>query len=249
MENITIYPKQFANICSPLQKMELLLYHEAIKSKDYVDFFSKCNNYKILDNSQYELRKEINYSELIKLGKFMNIQEIILPDKLNDMNWTLDAIKDNLKIFGEIYIKLKWKVAAVLQGNDNYEIRKCLLSYIYNPYIDVIMIPRKLIHYPSHTYSSSRLKAWLNIIYPMLNQKHLFGIKQIHFLGANSLGDLFPPLQSFIRSIDSKLLIKIITNGWKWKNWKDLNNCDIDYFTKQYDFIQHHFIKNFYGEV
>jgi hypothetical protein len=241
---IHIYPKLYSYI-NKIQDMDFLLYHEAKQSEDYVKFMAKNNNYKILDNSFYELRKEVDYYDVIRLGKQMNINEIVLPDKLHDGVWTGNKTHENIKAYGKVYKEQKWKVAAVLQGRDLLELESTLIKFLHLN-VDVIMIPRKI--YFHDTYYFGRIFVWLKLIYYF--ETFVKNGGEIHWLGANCWGDFYPPYSKLIRSVDSKLFVKTLTNGWKWKNWKDVNGSVISKtIIKQSEFIQQNIINNYYGEI
>jgi hypothetical protein len=244
---IHIYPRDLSFLSS-FNNAELLLYHEAIRSEEYVKFFSNIANYKILDNSFYELRKEVPYDELIEVGEQMGVNEIILPDKLWDGEWTRNAVKDNLRNYYEVYKKNGWKVAAVVQGKDEEDIAQTLDMYINDDRINVIMVPRKLIK--CETYYAGRLKWWLN------NYAKVTG-KEVHFLGANSWGDFSLPIKSKIRSMDTKLFAKTILHqvigpsATKWQRWDEEIFTDPLQIVKARNLANYlkSAVYNYYGEV
>jgi len=217
-------------------EMEFLLYHFAKNEKygmDYVDYFRKMKKYKIFDNSFYELRKEIDYDDYFNFAEMLDVDEIILPDKLWDGEWTRQKVKETLNEYYD-YIKSRgWKVAAVVQGSSLDDIKHSFEAFIQDERIDVIMIPRKVLHESKwssigvKSYSEARIEVWkhLTSVYKGLyntefenNDKELKQ-KPIHFLGANSLWEiLYVKHDENVRSIDTKWFSKMLLNR-KWEDW------------------------------
>ena len=229
---IHIYNKQ-TSFLSKENEIEFLLYHLAKENENYIDFFRKINKYKIFDNSFYELRKEIDYDDYFNYAEMLNVDEIILPDKLWDGEWTRQKVREILDEYYD-YIKSKdWKIAAVIQGKDVGDIMQSFLTFLQDDRIDVIMIPRKVLHrskwieLSAKNYSEARIKIWeqmqkavaKNIIEEKIGAGNVL-LKSVHFLGANSLWEiLYVKHQPTIRSIDTKWFSKMLVG--KWEKWDE----------------------------
>ena len=231
MEIIHIYPRKY-NFLSEKQHMELLLLHLAMQDSSYELFFRYNNNYKILDNSFYELRKPVSYETMIEYGKRMRINEIIMPDKLQDGSWTRKHTKKVLDEYYNIFKNEGWKVAGVVQGKNLKDIKKTIDYFGSDKRINVLMLPRKMLF--DNSWFEGRLLIWYTF-------KDLFKVynKPIHLLGANSWADFFVfggigSKNKIIRSIDTKLLVKTVIDD-KWKYWRDnirynknlINKCNL----------------------
>lgn len=169
-------------------EMEFILLHKLLDNKKYRSYFIKNKNndkYKILDNSAFELGESLDGELLIKWAKKINANEIIIPDSYSNKEKTLQLMDEFLNKYKN-KIK-KYKLQAVPQGKNQEELDECCLIMLDNPKIDIIGLN----------------KLW--------NRKEIRVTEKNHILGTNNLLEMgYPNLQS-ARSIDSRVVSKIIT--------------------------------------
>jgi len=138
-----------------------------------MDFVASLPGHKVLDNgaAEGELAAIDQLSRLLDTALF---HEVVIPDKLTNYAWTLEAAK--------IYKHLKddfphVQMMAVVQGSTLAEITSCYNAYLHSmPWIDVIGLPRVL---NEQFGEQSRLK----FVESFQNNPDFNG-KPIHCLGA-----------------------------------------------------------------
>jgi len=235
MEVAHIYPREL-NWVSKYNTMELVLYHWVKKHKDYRKFMKNNKNYKIFDNSFYELRESIDYEDFVEEAIKLKVDEIVLPDVLWDGEKTRELSKWFIDKFKHIREEYGIKFAFVVQGRDLKDILYSINFANANKFVDVIMIPRKI--FKLHTYYEGR-KHVLTRFIDIIN-------KPIHLLGANSFGDFFQGLVN-IRSIDTKLLVKLVLQERRIEWDMEIKQPQTTIITKFE--VLNNLINNFYGVV
>ena len=206
-----IVPFENRNVGEQINDMHLLLYHWAKQNSDYLEFYKHSKVYKILDNSFYELRKQIDYHDLIEVAKDMQIQEIVAPDIMYDFQKTKEMCEDFFK-----YVPGGMKVQAVVCGSSYKEIVKCFNWMNENDNIHVIAFSKhgfsKMCDRKEYErqYGKMSDSEWhyhsRQIAFKFLKDN---AKKPIHFLGCNLPLDY---KTEGIRSIDSKYVAKAANN-------------------------------------
>ncbi|KKL15638.1 hypothetical protein LCGC14_2503620 [marine sediment metagenome] len=176
--------------------MHLLLYHWAKESEKYLKYAKQSKVYKMLDNSQYELRQEIDYDDLIRYAERMKCDEIIAPDVMYDFPRTKKLIEDFIP-----KVPKGMKIQGVVCGSTVGDLDACYDWLCENERIDVIGISKHGCSFDSVDYYNDRQK-FMNTI--------LGTYKPIHMLGVNHFDDFLTNISTFpIRSIDGKFLAKV----------------------------------------
>ena len=217
--------------------MEFLLYHLAKENQDYIDFFRKMKKYKIFDNSFYELRKEIDYDDYFNYAEMLDVDEIILPDKLWDGEWTRQKVEEVLNEYYDYIKSQNWKVAAVVQGRNLDDMIKTLIQFGNDERIDVIMIPRKVLFEKQWKFHSEKIRSYSDARWWVFEELYRIGFnnKPVHFLGANSLWEILKVKHDErIRSIDTKWFSKMVLDG-KWEKWDELSRFPIEMLEEIYE--------------
>lgn len=208
-----ITPLNCIDIADKYNDMHLLLYHWALKSKRYVDFMRKSKVYKMLDNSFYELRTEIDYDDLIRYASEMKVHEIIAPDVMYDYRKTK-------KLIDEFAPKVPKgiKIQGVVCGSDIEELESCFRWLNNNESIDVIGISKHGYMLKGVDFCESRKLLTRHIL-----KDNDYVHRPIHMLGINDVSDIGVGAAFNIRSIDGKFLAKVVNNNNKIDLYTKLN--------------------------
>ena len=213
---IYLIPRGHEQVMSAFQDMELILLHIAMKDRKYLKHFRQCKNYKILDNSAYELRIALKGRDIMEYAEVMNVQEIVAPDamlkSLKTKRMTESFIKENWE---EIQ-KKKYKIMGVVHGHTKGTWMACFKWMNNNEQIDVIGISKEDIWW------NTKNRKCMNKVMNRYNQICALRDKikkPIHLFGATNIQDYFMDWPEYVRSMDSKTILKIISNkrGWSAK--------------------------------
>ena len=160
------------------------------------------------DNSQYELRKEIDYDDYLKWARWIKADEIIAPDVMGDFKKTKKLIEDFIPRVPKRIDCKRVKIQGVVCGNTIRELGRCYDWLCGNERIDVIGISKHgCIPYRKEDYFQSR-RDFLESV--------LGTDKPIHLLGVNDFRDFLTDVHTLpIRSIDGKFLAKVANHGQK----------------------------------
>jgi len=194
-----IVPVGYSYIADTYNDMHLLLYHWALESKEYVDFMSRSKVYKILDNSQFELREEVDYDDVIRYAKRMKVQEVVAPDVMYNFKRTKELIEQFLP-----KVPKGMKIQGVVCGETFNDLYDCYVYLQRNELIDVVSFSKHGCSKASdlgHYGARQSVMKQLNFGFPDSKKK-----KEIHMLGVNGFQDF---LTSNVRSIDGKFLAKL----------------------------------------
>ena len=195
MIKVFITPIKYLEFMDTYNSINFILLHMAIASKKYRKFYTYNKKYKILDNSAYELGKPLSVSEILDYAGRMRVDEIIMPDKLQNSRFTIR----NAKKFIDVCPK-KYNLMGVIQGHDMNSWMKCFRFMNTNRYVGVLGISKFGVPFPTSDYYVNRM-----LIYNLIKNKVS---KPIHFLGAVDIRDWIIS-DSRIRSCDSKLLFRL----------------------------------------
>ena len=177
-----IVPYSMLKLAEKYSDMHLLLYHWAQQNEGYVNFMSKSRRYKILDNSQYELRQEIDYKDLIRYAKKMNVNEIVAPDIMHQFRKTKKLIDNFIPLVPKYINDKKVKIQGVVCGRHILDLHNCFDWMHEHEHIDVIAISK---HGCTSTNNDDHFAARQRFF------SSSYGTwKPIHFLGVNHFKDL-----------------------------------------------------------
>jgi len=215
MEFIHILPTNMINEDMMRQKYEMYLTDQILKNKEKYSFLAKDsikgeNYYKILDNSAFELGEGLTMEKVLEAAKIIDATEIILPDIVN----STESFNKTLKALSELDTKnLKYKIAAVVQG-DNWTSRtECMKKLLSIKCIKTIMIPKVCEDRNSLVEILSNLK----VIYDRPDiEIHLLGLRNE---GISEL--MYPDIKKKVRSIDTGYFMAI-SNDYR----KDVSEID-----------------------
>ena len=165
--------------------------HFIVPSIASISFFRPEEKYKMLDNGTYEAGEPMRIENLFILARQMCADEIVLPDKLQNMKQTI-----KLTIGALFHNKPKrLKYAAVPQGKDPQEFLECYKLFAKRDEIDVLCFP-------------VWLQKFFNVRPMVVNylvKKKLLAQKQHHLIGLDTIGELYCYTPGLIRSVDTSL--------------------------------------------
>lgn len=204
-------PKALFSYHDLISDYPYVLGHLLNKDKEYTEFYReklKTASYSILDNSAFELGQSIPGIELYELGKEFTPTHLVLPDKVNDYQQTIESTADYL----QKYRSDKVKYIGVCQGNTFEQIADCIDVYM-DWKVDIIALPFDLV--PDSDYVTVRFRFlhwWYSKRY-----RHTGGLHKFHLLGCQNPVEflLFKHNQThitkYIYSLDTS---SPIVNGW-----------------------------------
>lgn len=201
--------------------MHLLLYHWGLQSKRYNNLCEKSKVYKIADNSQFELHKEIDYDDFLRWSVRVKADEIIAPDVMYDAKRTKELIDEFCP-----KVPKGMKIQGVVCGNSLKELHECYEWLINNEHINVVGLSKHGCRPPVEISATKLRRCTIDASKGHFESRQGFlsslpsylNTKNIHFLGVNKFEDYYT---KGIRSIDGKYLAKIANFNKK-----------IDLFTK-----------------
>jgi len=159
-------------------------------SKELKKFYRKSKMYKMLDNGAYETGA-VAREQLLQLAAELRVQEIVIPDKIGDPDFTR---WEAYKWFSPL--PRKYKYAYVPQGKDPLQwLTEYRIARMFD-WIDTICLPvwlDKVFHCRSHLVNYLvKCGQW--------SRRH-----QHHLIGLDSLFDLYSLPHNKIRSVDTSL--------------------------------------------
>jgi hypothetical protein len=204
-------PKQLFSRHDEISDYPYVLGHLLNQDTEYADFYKEklqTAAYSILDNSAFELGQSIPMEELYELGEEYKPSHLVLPDKVNDYDQTMDnAIK-----YLDNYRSDKLKYIGVCQGETFERIADCMDFYMSKD-VDIIALPFDLV--PDSDYVTVRFR-FLNWWYA--NRFRFTGaIPKLHLLGCQNPVEFLlykynqTHITKFIHSLDTS---SPVVNGW-----------------------------------
>lgn len=180
------------NFCN-LRNYHLVLPH--LFSDDfYYDFYSDQPGHMILDNGIAE-GVAFDWSELFEIAESHSVNEIVVPDVLNDAHATIERTKAFERI---AKAHPEYGYIGVVQGKTKSDIAKCLTFMALQDWINVIALPRCLNRRDKHMRISI-----LHQFERQLND----GFDAVHCLGMSNF--LMEPVElrqcPLVRGLDTSL--------------------------------------------
>lgn len=204
-------PKQLFPFHGLINDYPYVLGHLLHQDQEYADFYKeklKSSTYSILDNSAFELGQSIPGDELYELGEEYVPTHLVLPDKVNDYQQTMENAVEYL---GK-YRSNTLKYIGVCQGDTFNQIADCIDFYTEKD-VDIIALPFDLV--PDSDYVTVRFR-FLNWWYAN-RYKHTGRLHRFHLLGCQNPVEfqLYKYNQAhIIKHIYSLDTSSPIINGW-----------------------------------
>jgi len=165
---------------------DFVLTHMIEKSTEYTNFYKQSSNYKILDNSAFELDEPVTISQLFEAGYEVGAHEIVLPDVMGDTEASRDKLYKGIGECLELYSNYRPKLVAVCHGETIEEFISYFIELYHNKHIYRICIPFHTYFVcresETETFLLSRLKITQRL-------HHTFKgniLKKVHLLGASN---------------------------------------------------------------
>jgi len=165
--------------------------HFVVPQNCDISFFRKETKYKMLDNGSYETGKSLDIEALIELAKSISANEIVLPDKIRDMEQTVELTLE------AISYKRRWlKLAAVPQGHNPSTFVECYRLFSKIDEIDVLCFP---------VWLEKAFHARPHVVHYILKKGFWAENKEHHLIGLDRLSELLCYPYGMIRSVDTSL--------------------------------------------
>ena len=204
-------PKQLFPYHDLISDYPYVLGHLLNNDRQYTEFYKeklKTAPYSILDNSAFELGQSIPGEELFELGEEFLPTHLVLPDKVNDYQQTMENAVEYL---GK-YKSDKVQYIGVCQGDTFEDIADCIDFYT-DKGVDIIALPFDLVPDSDHVTVRFRFLNWW-----YANRFNMgIGLPKFHLLGCQNpvefilINDLNPVLRGLIYSLDTS---SPVINGW-----------------------------------
>lgn len=239
-------PKQLFPYHDLISDYPYVLGHLLNKDKEYTEFYReklKSSYYSILDNSAFELGQSIPGEELYELGEEFKPSHLVLPDKVNDYQQTMENAVEYL---GK-YKTDKLEYIGVCQGDTFDQIADCIEFYSQKG-VDIIALPFDLVPDSDHLTVRFRFLNWW-----YSNRFRFFGkVYKFHLLGCQNPVEFQlykynqKHISQFIYSLDTS---SPVVNGWSGNKLgpngltvpkpkaKLADNLDIELTKEQVDLI------------
>lgn len=215
-----ITPLSLFKESNKINDMHLILYHWCKQSNKYSRIVKESKIYKILDNSYYELKNTPTNIQLINMAYKIKADEIVAPDKMFDYRQTKKLVYDFI-----VDVSSRFKIQAVVCGKTFEDFIDCFQWMNKQRGINVIAISRRGTPIDKQIWENCG-KNFAEYRRRIANLLATISKKPIHLLGANHISDLMYNYHSRIRSIDTKLISKLII-GKKIDLKTNLNNKQI----------------------
>jgi len=234
MKFISIVPTKYMFDAFQTSDTTLVLAHLIEEGNDYQ---KACLKFKAaggkiwMDNSFYELKKNMTTEELVRRAKLIKADLIVLPDL---------PYRDNLAFMHKkIVFKMrqlgyggKTMATVYADGKDFREDLKCFKELLRCHEIDIIAIP-----YVFREEDEHRRPDFLDLIEKRIDKVDM--TKPIHMFGCNSLDNLKKEMREYVVSCDGtlpwkcgyvkKLLpVTIHDDPKRPKNYFDIDKLDIN---------------------
>jgi hypothetical protein len=175
-----------------------------LEDKKYKEYFKYTYKYVIMDNGAAE-GDTINNDEYVRLAIEMEVDEIIVPDVIGNMQETIEKLYFFIEKYGWLLHQKEIKLHAVIQGK-NYEEYKIMYDLLLSePSIDVIGIPFRM-NFNGLKFNTEQDRAINRLLF--LDNIEVIQ-KPIHCLGSNNIFEIYElNKRPFVRSCDSKLIAR-----------------------------------------
>ena len=243
-------PKQLFPYHDLINNYPYVLGHLLHQDREYADFYKeklKSSTFSILDNSAFELGQSIPSEELYELGEEYRPTHLVLPDKVNDYQQTMENAVEYLEKYGWSSRQGGLKLIGVCQGDTFDQIADCVDFYTEKD-VDIIALPFDLV--PDSDYVTVRFR-FLNWWYAN-RYRHTGRLHKFHLLGCQNPVEfqLYKYNQQHImKHIYSLDTSSPVINGWVGNELgpngltvpkpkaKLADNLDIELSDKQLDLI------------
>jgi len=232
MKFITITPSKYMQDALLTSDTTLVLAHLIEEGNEYWKGclkFKKLGGKLIMDNSFYELKRNMEIEKLVKKANLINANTLVLPDIPYRDNFSF-IIKHTIKRIRELGYKGKF-MATIFANNRDF--KKDLYQFkALNEIggVDIISIPYSF----DEEFAFQRPK-FLDLIEKKVGVRNIK--KHIHLFGCNSLENLKKEKRSWVKSIDGtlpwkcgyyklKLPIPVEKDPKRPKNYFDIANID-----------------------
>jgi len=114
---------------------------EACSIPAYIDFYRHNSSFKMLDNGAYE-SPAVSWSDLIRLGKLLAVDEIVVPDVIGNSGAT-QRLAWEFKQFLELSedaTEFQWM--GVAHGKNMGEVISCIQTMAQLDYVTTLALPR-----------------------------------------------------------------------------------------------------------
>lgn len=234
MKFISIVPTKYMQDALISSNTTLVLAHLI---KETGSYWKECLKFQrlggklIMDNSFYELRKNMSVYELAKKANLIHADVVVLPDLPLRPNLRF-LVEDSIKKLREEKFKGKFMICTFANNKnfkedlENFKILNSIKE------IDIIAIP-----YTFREEDEYRRPDFLDLIEKEVGVQNIK--KQIHMFGCNSLENLQKEKRSWIQSIDGtmpwkcgfyklKLPLSIEMEPRRPKHYFDIQNVDVE---------------------
>lgn len=183
--------------------MQLCIAPQVLKYPEYHVF---PLSYVILDNGLWELGASIRWQSILDAAEMCWPDEIVLPDAFRQRDETIDLVdKYALLHKRPRYNDRPVSYAAVVQGDNPYELVECYIALSQRPYVDCIHVP-KVVESIWPFGGRAGFLAYLEDIHVLSNKPH-------HLLGIWATVEEIRLARSWIRSVDTALPVHSAIQG------------------------------------
>ena len=167
-----------------------LLLPQHFPNETYRRFYGDVKGFKILDNGAAE-GYAADYVELHDLGQQWGVNEIVVPDALQDCNRTIELARRF-----EPHVRSEFGYVGVAQGQTLAEVIKCITYFSFADWITTLALPRSL----NQIHWSQRF----TILEPLVKE---YKFDAIHCLGGSGWIREIVALQGsgLVRGMDTSL--------------------------------------------
>ena len=196
-------PTSLLGDIQPLADFDWILAHLVLQDKEYADYYSKSERFKVLDNSVNELLTPCTLEELGEAARIVSPNLVVAPDYLGSASATRIALKRTVELFG---IE---KVYPVVQGSSMDSVLDCL-DYFLKLGLERVAVPYDTLSSREDKpegMASRRQEVVRHIISRVPIGFH------IHLLGFNTIEELGQHNRGWVRSIDTGVPIMMGLQG------------------------------------
>lgn len=183
-----------------------VLLHLFVSNEEYkkfcLEYRKRPNSFILLDNSAYEMGEAMDNKLLFDVVEQLQPDYVMLPDKINDQEFTLDKSIQFVDTY-ELIMPSRTKFMGIIQGKTDEEMMMCHDRFMA---INVRDIGIPFIFYD--TPKESLLQAWRRMEFLKRHARVLSGNNYTHLLGTWCVGEF----------VNYKL------RGYNWINSFDTSN-------------------------
>ncbi len=177
-----------------------MLFAHLVGKNNYTKVYKKMKGTKILDNSWWELRKNLPIKTLIKKAHLVKADVLTLPDFFMGSKTFRKDIRNCLATIKKLDKDIK--IMGVVKGNTFEEELECFK--FLNSHVDINMVA---IPYPIRKWDEWRRKEFLDLIDDNLGNIGIID-KPIHLFGVNNILTLPKESAYYVKSADTTMAFK-----------------------------------------